>query len=215
MDFVPFIVALLQEMAFGSHAVEIVAGALKWLELDEWGDEMGVQKVLECDGWANPDMSQCACTMKQGLTGAESVCGAAGVGTGVGGELTRGSTLKQIPPWAVSLYSLHSVGFSCHWPLCLQGQQPLPIPQAAPLSAVLFRDQEGNSYFPGAEREGRRDPADLQLCCSPESSYFLPDMSLVMACYPLPDIFSGNGAVPIPVLRQQGFKPLATGRDFA
>lgn len=46
VDFVPFIVTLLQEMAFGSHAVEIVAAALMWLELNEWGADMGVQKVL-------------------------------------------------------------------------------------------------------------------------------------------------------------------------
>lgn len=44
VDFVPFIVPLLQEMAFGSHAMEIVAGALMWLELNEWGLRWGCRR---------------------------------------------------------------------------------------------------------------------------------------------------------------------------
>lgn len=71
MDFVPFIVPLLQEMAFGSHAMEIVAGALMWLELNEWGAEMGVQEVLESHGWVNPDMSHCACSGSPTGTGVD------------------------------------------------------------------------------------------------------------------------------------------------
>lgn len=79
-----------------------------------------------------------AAPLKQGLTCAESVCGAAGVATGVGGELTMGEYPETDPPWGMSLYSLHSVGFSCHWLLCLQDQQPLPSPQAAPLSLLCY-----------------------------------------------------------------------------
>lgn len=40
--------------------MEIVAGALMWLELNEWGAEMGLQKALESDGWVNSDTSHCA-----------------------------------------------------------------------------------------------------------------------------------------------------------
>lgn len=44
MDFVPIITTLLQEMAFGSEAVEIMAGALIWLEPIEWGLRWGCRR---------------------------------------------------------------------------------------------------------------------------------------------------------------------------
>lgn len=79
------------------------------------GAEMGVQKVLESDGWVNPDMSHCACTGSPTESGAESVCGAAGVGTGVGGDLTRGSTPETdgvCPSTASALWAFPATGFS-------------------------------------------------------------------------------------------------------
>lgn len=57
VDLVPIIFpprcsVLLQQMALGLRAVEITAGALTRLELNEWGAaEMGLQKALEPDGW--------------------------------------------------------------------------------------------------------------------------------------------------------------------
>lgn len=127
MDFVPVIVPLLQEMAFGSHAMEIVAGALMWLELNEWEAEMGVQKVLEPDGWVNPDMSHSA-PLKQGLADAGSVCGAAGRGA------DQGEYPETDSPLGCAYLQPPLCGFSCHWLLCLQGQSPSP--QAAPLSLL-------------------------------------------------------------------------------
>lgn len=117
---------------------------------------MGLQKALNSDGWINPDASHGALHRQPhqngGSAGAESACEAAGVG----GDLTAGSTLKQIPLWTLSLCSLPCMGFSCCWFLCLRDRWPLPCPQAALLLLLrCSRDQEGNSYFPGAERGGR------------------------------------------------------------
>lgn len=59
---------------------------------------MGLQKALNSDGWINPDASHGALHRQPhrngGSAGAESACEAAGVG----GDLTAGGTLKQIPP---------------------------------------------------------------------------------------------------------------------
>ena len=75
--------------------MEVTAGALTRLELNEWGAaEMGLQKALESDGWINPDASHGALHRQPrrngGLAGAESAPGAAGAGTGVGGDPTAG-----------------------------------------------------------------------------------------------------------------------------
>lgn len=79
-------------MALGLHAVEITAGELTRLELNEWGAaEMGLQKALESDGWINPDASHGAGS--SGETGAWLV-------QALGWEETRLRTgpLKEIPP---------------------------------------------------------------------------------------------------------------------
>jgi len=108
--------------------------------------EKGLQKALESDEWVS--------------TGSPTEIGAwlvldLRVGLlGWMGTWSRGVPWSRSPLWGLSLRSLPCMGMLCHWLLCLQGRQPLPGPQAAPfLLLCCFRDQEGNSYFPGGGEE--------------------------------------------------------------
>lgn len=103
------------------------------------------------------------------------------------------------PIWGPSLCSLPCVGFCCCWLLRLQDQQPLLCPQATPLLLLCcFRDKEGTQLFSWSG-EGRKDPADLQLCCSlsflPTAFLAKPRRLLPALGDPLTDIWTGS--VPI------------------
>lgn len=154
---------------------------------------MGLQKALGSDGWINPDAKPSALHRQTCGNGAGLVLN---LYLGREGTQPWGYPEADPPIWGPPLCSLPCVGFCCCWLLHSQDRQPLLCPQATPLLLLCcFRDQEGTRLFSWS-RGGRKDPADLQLCCSlsllPAAFLAKPRCLLPALGDPLTDIWAGE-----------------------